>query len=169
MKLTIFTATGDVGRQLLEQGVAAGHDVTRNPGKLTRQVRTVIAGLAAEPATQAAAAGPGAHSRLGRQGDPGRGTWLRIAPSASGHGRSSCPTGSRWTRTSRSGAALALIRDGRRSTRSADIARRVPTPPRLSAARRIPPGSAAVNAERGRFALAACAHVVVSVVVAWGG
>jgi hypothetical protein len=41
--------------------VAAGHDVTavaRNPGKLTRQVRTVIAGLAAEPATQAAAAGP---------------------------------------------------------------------------------------------------------------
>ena len=56
--------------------VAAGHDVTavaRNPGKLTRQVRTVIAGLAAEPATQAAAAGPGAHSRPGRQSDPGRG------------------------------------------------------------------------------------------------
>jgi hypothetical protein len=76
MKLTIFTAAGGVGRQLLEQGVAAGHDVpavARNPGKLTRQVRTVIVGLAAEPATQAAAAGPGAHSRPGRQGDPGRG------------------------------------------------------------------------------------------------
>ena len=39
MKLTIFAATGGVGRQLLEQAVAAGHDVTavaRNPSKLTR-------------------------------------------------------------------------------------------------------------------------------------
>ena len=50
MKLTIFAATGGIGRQLLEQAVAAGHDVTavaRNPGKLTRQVRTVTADLAA--------------------------------------------------------------------------------------------------------------------------
>jgi uncharacterized protein YbjT (DUF2867 family) len=50
MKLTIFAATGGVGRQLLEQAVAAGHDVTavaRNPRKLTRQVRTVTADLAA--------------------------------------------------------------------------------------------------------------------------
>jgi putative NADH-flavin reductase len=50
MKLTIFAATGDVGRQLLEQAIAADHDVTavaRNPGKLTRQVRTVTADLAA--------------------------------------------------------------------------------------------------------------------------
>jgi uncharacterized protein YbjT (DUF2867 family) len=34
MKLTIFAATGGVGRQLLEQAVADGHDVTavaRNP------------------------------------------------------------------------------------------------------------------------------------------
>jgi putative NADH-flavin reductase len=54
MKLTIVAATGGVGRQLLEEAVAAGHDVTavaRNPGKLTRQVRTVTADLAAvEPA-----------------------------------------------------------------------------------------------------------------------
>lgn len=54
MKLTIVAATGGVGRQLLEQAVAAGHDVTavvRNPGKLTRQVRTVTADLAtADPA-----------------------------------------------------------------------------------------------------------------------
>jgi putative NADH-flavin reductase len=54
MKLTIFAATGGVGRQLLEQAVAAGHDVTavaRNPQKLTRQVRTVAADLAtADPA-----------------------------------------------------------------------------------------------------------------------
>ncbi len=50
MKLTIVAATGGVGRQLLEQGVAADHDVTavaRNPGRLTRQVRTVTANLAA--------------------------------------------------------------------------------------------------------------------------
>jgi putative NADH-flavin reductase len=54
MKLAIFAATGGIGRQLLEQAVAAGHDVTavaRNPGKLTRQVRTVTADLAtADPA-----------------------------------------------------------------------------------------------------------------------
>jgi putative NADH-flavin reductase len=38
MKLTIFAATGGIGRQLLGQAVAAGHDVTavvRNPGKLS--------------------------------------------------------------------------------------------------------------------------------------
>ena len=28
MKLTIFAATGGIGRQLLEQAIAAGHDVT---------------------------------------------------------------------------------------------------------------------------------------------
>jgi putative NADH-flavin reductase len=54
MKLTIFAATGGVGRELLEQAVAAGHDVTavvRNPNKLTREVRTVTADLAtADPA-----------------------------------------------------------------------------------------------------------------------
>ncbi len=50
MKLTIIAATGGVGRELLEQAVAAGHDVTavvRNPGKLSRQVRAVTADLAA--------------------------------------------------------------------------------------------------------------------------
>lgn len=50
MKLTIFAATGGIGRQLLEQAVAAGHDVTavvRNPGKLSAQVRVVTADLAA--------------------------------------------------------------------------------------------------------------------------
>jgi uncharacterized protein YbjT (DUF2867 family) len=73
-KLTIFAATGGIGRQLLEQAVAAGHDVTavaRNPGKLTRQVRTVTADLAAadpaalEPAVAGADAvlsGLGPHS-----------------------------------------------------------------------------------------------------------
>jgi putative NADH-flavin reductase len=55
MKLTIFAATGGIGRQALEQAVAQGHDVTavvRSPKKLSRQVRVVAADLAApDPAT----------------------------------------------------------------------------------------------------------------------
>jgi putative NADH-flavin reductase len=59
MKLTIFAATGGIGRQIAEQAVDAGHDVTvvvRNPqklpGGLPEQVRVVTADLAApDPAT----------------------------------------------------------------------------------------------------------------------
>ena len=59
MKLTIFAATGGIGRQILEQAVDAGHDVTavardpqKLPGELSRQVRVVTADLAApNPAT----------------------------------------------------------------------------------------------------------------------
>jgi putative NADH-flavin reductase len=54
MKLTIFAATGGIGRQALEQAVAAGHDVTavvRNPNKLAREVRVVTADLAAPDPT----------------------------------------------------------------------------------------------------------------------
>jgi NAD(P)-dependent dehydrogenase (short-subunit alcohol dehydrogenase family) len=50
VKLTIFAATGGIGRQLLEQATDAGHDVTavvRNPGRLSRPVRTVTADLTA--------------------------------------------------------------------------------------------------------------------------
>ena len=51
VKLTIFAATGGIGRQLLEQAVAAGHDVTavvRNPHPLlSTQARVVVADLAA--------------------------------------------------------------------------------------------------------------------------
>src|SRR5262249_33199341 len=63
MKLTIFAATGGVGRQLLEQAVAAGHDVTavvRSPEKLSGQpVRVVRADMASpDPAAlEAAVAG----------------------------------------------------------------------------------------------------------------
>jgi putative NADH-flavin reductase len=62
MKLTIVAATGGIGRQLLEQALAAGHEVTavvRNPNKLSREVRTVTADLtAADPAAlQSAVAG----------------------------------------------------------------------------------------------------------------
>jgi len=51
MKLTIFAATGGIGRQLLEQAVTAGHDVTavaRNPQNLpATPARVVAADLAA--------------------------------------------------------------------------------------------------------------------------
>ncbi len=50
MKLTIVAATGGVGRDLLEQALAAGHDVTavvRNPGKLSREVRAVTTDMSA--------------------------------------------------------------------------------------------------------------------------
>src|SRR5689334_4989052 len=61
-KLTIFAATGGIGRQILEQAVAAGHDVTavvRDPKKLPEgagEVRIVTADLAApDPAVLASA------------------------------------------------------------------------------------------------------------------
>jgi putative NADH-flavin reductase len=65
MKLTIFAATGGIGRQVLEQALAAGHDVTavvRNPGKLAGRVRTVTADLTAtDPAAlESAVEGAGA-------------------------------------------------------------------------------------------------------------
>lgn len=44
MKLTIFAATGGIGRQLLRQAVAAGHEVTavvRDPNAFRGEVRTV--------------------------------------------------------------------------------------------------------------------------------
>jgi putative NADH-flavin reductase len=54
MKLTIFAATGGIGRQILEQAVDAGHDVTavvrhpqKLPGELSSQVSVVSADLAA--------------------------------------------------------------------------------------------------------------------------
>jgi putative NADH-flavin reductase len=61
MKLTIFGATGGIGRQALDQAVAAGHDVTavaRNPKKLSAEVRIVTADLATpDPAALASAVG----------------------------------------------------------------------------------------------------------------
>ena len=76
MKLTIFAASGGIGRQVLEQALAAGHDVTavvRNPKKLTREeeeLRIVSADLAAaDPAVlESAVAGADAVlSGLGAQ------------------------------------------------------------------------------------------------------
>jgi len=60
MKVTIFAATGGIGRQALEQAIAAGHDVTavvRNPENLpATPARIVTADLAdAEPAALSSA------------------------------------------------------------------------------------------------------------------
>ena len=61
MKLTIFAATGGIGRNLVGQAIAAGHDVTavvRNPAALPVEVRAVKADLAtAQPAVLATAVG----------------------------------------------------------------------------------------------------------------
>jgi uncharacterized protein YbjT (DUF2867 family) len=60
MKITIFAATGGIGRQALEQAIAAGHDVTavvRNPRNLAATpARAVTADLAdTDPAALASA------------------------------------------------------------------------------------------------------------------
>ena len=59
MKITIFAATGGIGGQLLQQALAAGHDITavvRNPKKLSAPVRVVEADLgSADPAVLQAA------------------------------------------------------------------------------------------------------------------
>lgn len=62
MKLTIFAATGGIGRHLLDQALTAGHEVTavvRNPAKLTQDVHTVTADLLSpdQAALQAAVEG----------------------------------------------------------------------------------------------------------------
>jgi putative NADH-flavin reductase len=78
MKLTIVAATGGIGRQILQQAVAAGHDVTavvRSPAKITASVRVVrvvradlsdpdpIALATAVEGADAVLSGLGAHSR----------------------------------------------------------------------------------------------------------
>ena len=63
VKLTIFAATGGIGRQLLEQAIAAGHDVTavaRNPQNLSPVPACAVAAdlASADPAAlQPAVAG----------------------------------------------------------------------------------------------------------------
>ena len=67
MRLTIFAATGGIGRQVLEQAVGAGHEVTavvRNPAKLHRAVRAVTSDLAAPDPTALESAVKGADAVL---------------------------------------------------------------------------------------------------------
>jgi putative NADH-flavin reductase len=67
MKLTIFAATGGIGRHILDQATAAGHDVTavvRNPKNLSRQVRSVTADLAVADTAALRAAVDGADAVL---------------------------------------------------------------------------------------------------------
>lgn len=62
MKITIFAATGGIGREVLRQAVAAGHEVTavaRNPAAVTGEVTVVAADLASldQPLLASAVAG----------------------------------------------------------------------------------------------------------------
>ena len=75
MKLTIVAATGGIGRQILQQAVAAGHDVTavvRNPAKITADVRVVQADLSDPDPVTLAAAMEGAHAVLSGLGGHSR-------------------------------------------------------------------------------------------------
>jgi putative NADH-flavin reductase len=72
MKLTIFAATGGIGRVLLEQAIAAGHDVTavaRNPQNLpATRARVVAADLASADAAALQPAVEGADAVLSALG-----------------------------------------------------------------------------------------------------
>jgi putative NADH-flavin reductase len=67
MKVTIFGATGGVGRRAVEQAIAAGHEVTvvaRNPAGVRKDVRSVTADLASAPPAQIETALAGADAVL---------------------------------------------------------------------------------------------------------
>jgi putative NADH-flavin reductase len=75
MKLTIFGATGGIGRQVLDQAVAAGHEVTavvRDPAKVGQEVHTVTADLAAPDPEALRAAVTGADGVLSGLGPRGK-------------------------------------------------------------------------------------------------
>ena len=71
MKLTIVAATGGIGRHLVEQAVAGGHDVTavaRRPRELPGGVRTVAVDLTRPDMRTLAAAVRGADAVLSALG-----------------------------------------------------------------------------------------------------
>jgi nucleoside-diphosphate-sugar epimerase len=71
MKLTLFAATGRTGRQVLDQALAAGHEVTavvRNPDKLPARVRAVVADLGAPDSSALESAVGGADAVLSAVG-----------------------------------------------------------------------------------------------------
>lgn len=74
MKLTIVAATGGIGRHLLDQALAAGHDVTavaRDPSGLPDQARRVTADLAGPDPAVLRSAVPGADAVLSGLGPRG--------------------------------------------------------------------------------------------------
>jgi putative NADH-flavin reductase len=83
MKLTVFAATGGIGRQILDQAVAAGHDVTavvRNPQKLSGDVRTIQADLSAPDAAVLEASVAGADAVLSGLGPRSKADTGIVAP-----------------------------------------------------------------------------------------
>ncbi len=75
MKITIFGATGETGRQLVQQALAAGHEVVayiRNPSKLNinhEHLKVIQGELADEPLIESAVSGADAViSALGPRG-----------------------------------------------------------------------------------------------------
>src|SRR3954463_1076399 len=99
MRLVIFAATGGIGRHLLEQALAAGHDVTavvRNPRDLPAGARVVTADLAhPDPAALAAAvqgadavlSGLGPRNPRADAGITSRGTRAIVTAMHAGHVR----------------------------------------------------------------------------------
>jgi putative NADH-flavin reductase len=87
MKLTIFAATGGIGRQVLEQALAAGHDVTavaRNPAKVAADVRVIRADLAQPDRAVLASAVEGADAVLSGLGPHSRAEAGIAAPGTRG-------------------------------------------------------------------------------------
>src|ERR1700712_1829156 len=71
MRLTVVAAPGGIGRELLAQAVAAGHDVTavvRHPDQLPAGVRTVTADLSTADADLIGPAVEGADAVLSALG-----------------------------------------------------------------------------------------------------
>lgn len=67
MKITIFAATGGIGREILRQAVRAGHDVTavvRNPNAVTEDVPVIAADLASPDPARLESAVAGADAVL---------------------------------------------------------------------------------------------------------
>lgn len=71
LKLTIFVATGGIGREIVAQAVNAGHNITavvRNPSKLSAAVRIVTADLATADGATLESAISGANAVLSALG-----------------------------------------------------------------------------------------------------
>ena len=78
MRLTIVAATGGIGRHLLDQALASGHDVTaavRSPEKLKRQVARVAIDLAQPDAASLESAVKGSDAVLSALGPRHKGEW----------------------------------------------------------------------------------------------